>query len=100
MHTLLIWESVPENIDFYLIPDDAMQPEWIKKLTTAHGHYLNGARNSVDVDDALSWINGAIAPDEYADEEVDNVLHIFKTEMEQPLMNANISRVFYCGFIM
>lgn len=99
-HTLLIWENIPQAIGFYLIPDEVMKPKWLEKLTAAHGYYINGGDNSDEAEEALDWVNKATSPDNYADEDVDNVLHQFKTEMNQPLINAHITRVFYMGFYM
>lgn len=58
--TLLVWEEVPEALNFYLIPDDNLDDEDREVLALVQGCYINSTSTSAEQDDALDCINAAL----------------------------------------
>jgi len=40
--TLIIWEEIPENTRFFLIPNTTITPDMLKNITSANGRFING----------------------------------------------------------
>jgi hypothetical protein len=62
LHTLLIWEWNPENIQVYLIPNDQLTEAQSVLLERAHGYYINGNGNCLD-NTGLAFLNQALLED-------------------------------------
>lgn len=93
---LLIWQLVPEECNFYLIPT-AEAEKYQHFLVQAHGKFLNASEDS----DGLHFLNTALS-EEYAEEGYEKYAGIFvpyKVSNETPL-SAPITTVYSSGFIL
>lgn len=105
MHTLLIWEEVPERTSLFLIPNTVLTEEERKILHTAHGHHINADEVTKEEDKALSYINDALCENkEHCSPSSKRggwatKWHKHKTE-DRPLENVGVTHVYRCGFVM
>lgn len=61
-HTLLIWELVPEDTHFYLIPNEEVDKDnRLSLMKQAHYHYINQSERN----DGLDFLNAALTPEEH-----------------------------------
>jgi len=97
-YTLLVWEEVPENHTFYLIPDSVVVTEFRKWLNEAHGHFIN----SDETNDGMKFLNTALAE---SDPEKGFETHLgifrkYKHTSKGPIVNKHITHVYLSGFVM
>lgn len=62
LHTLLIWEWNPENLQVYLIPNNVLTEEQSVLLEKAHGYCINGNASCAE-NDGLAFLNVALLED-------------------------------------
>lgn len=60
-YTLLIWESVPESMNLYLIPDEILDQDDQGLLESTNGHYLNSLDIPDNVRDAVDTLSDALS---------------------------------------
>ena len=124
-YVTLIWEELPENVSYYVIPSEAIDKVDLKMLKACHNNWINSVavdssradKDTVDrallrinnllVDPTLEWLNDKYRDDQ-ADscgltrEEFDAVLgkwHDFKLDTESPRTLPR-SRLYRSGFLM
>ena len=59
MNTLIIWESVPENIEVVIVPNEVLTDEQHQLILQAHGNFING--EGWENNDGLEFLNIALA---------------------------------------
>lgn len=101
--TLLIWESRPEEVATYLVPNDVITPRMREWMREAHGRMINVD----DENDGMSFLNAALSPkEEYVDEgkwkDVACIFHAYKVVNEGPIEgndgSISITHVYQSGF--
>ena len=96
-HVLLLWWSVPEELDVYLIPDP---PAW---LTRCHRHYINALGTDPEVEVLLSRVADAICsePGDYVNalDELAGAWVAHKLDLQKP-ENVPEAEIILCGFFM
>lgn len=110
-HTLLIYETNPDGVDIYLIPNDVISPRWRELMREAHGRMIN-----YDItNDGMAFLNAALSSTpEYVEEKwkdvacifspykTDNVLieSKFSFDPMAPKWDVNITHVYKSGFVL
>lgn len=99
--TLLIWEDNPDNIVFYLIPNEVAD-KYRMQLEEAHGTYIT----FVSENDATRFVFSAISEYEYDDDYVcesleatHGIFKSYKLEGASPIIGANINSVYLVGCV-
>jgi hypothetical protein len=96
-HTLLVWETIPEETDFYLIPNEVAK-DYEHYLKEAHHRFINADK----MNEGLAFLNTALG-DEMAEAGMCAYLGIFreyKVDHKKPLLDKNITAVYLSGFIL
>lgn len=98
-YVLVIWNLIPEDIKFYLIPDDEISPKFNKQLIEAHHSYING--------DDWNKNTGLLALQSFLFDEEYNTRHPeleIRLEKGKPIdlveRNAFVRMVVNSGFIL
>lgn len=100
MKTLIVYNIIPDDIQFFIVPDSELKPEWVKMLELAHGKCVNiDERN-----DGMEWMESASSPKkEYCSntvlEEFHCCLRPYKISAEDTL-NGPFTKVYYTGFFL
>jgi hypothetical protein len=101
-YTLLIWQTLPESTDLYLIPNDKLSEEQFKYLHEAQNKMINAD----DMNDGLRFLNTALA-ENYAEEGFDKYkgcLREYKWEDNSEAITDRpwivITNVFLSGFVL
>lgn len=98
-YSLLIWETVPEETDLYLIPNDVITDGLRNVLEGAHHKFIN---QDDDVDNTNKVSVALTNNPEYASEQYKQYLGLFvdyKVIDSKPV-SANITNVYLTGFIL
>lgn len=109
-NTLIIWNEVPETVVLYVVPNDVIEKNgWAKYLEEAHGRLIN----LDDETEGMSFLSAAVTqaehkgdPDFFPEdmdvpEEWQCALAPYKVEVAPgDLLEANITRVCYSGFVL
>ncbi len=98
---LLIWEENPEQIKFYLLPEEE---------ANKHREYLDQAHdkmiNSDDMNDGMRFLNTALASHEaeVAEEGFEDYLGVWAKHQYKhtanPITGVNITKVYKSGFCL
>lgn len=95
-HTLLVWETVPEDTDLYLIPNEVANKFQVY-LEQAHHRFIN----CDNMNDGMKFLNTALgdeAPEEGFEEHL-GVLREYKCD-KQPILDKTITAVYLSGFVL
>ncbi len=99
MFTLLIWEEIPEETKFYLIPNE-VAAEHEAFLKNAHHHFIN----EVDWNKrpGLLFLNTALGEEmpEAGYEKYLGIFRKYETPHNKPLTGQNITTVYLSGFFL
>ncbi|KVR21745.1 hypothetical protein WK13_34980 [Burkholderia ubonensis] len=102
---LLVWQMVPESVEWYAIPDPAA--EELAALKSAHGAYINATATTPVQEAALGLINAAITSKDGSAEGFGPTertwLHRwadYKVEEAALPELSGIDAVFTCGFLL
>lgn len=103
--TLLVWEAVPESLDFYVIPDDNLDDEDREVLALAQGCYINSTDTSPEQDKALDCINAALTDDpEHLPPDHPQgskwACRFKGCKREAGPVNIHVSTIVRCGFLL
>ena len=113
LHTLLIWEEIPEEIHLFAIPRSLLEehPDWNELLQQAHGHYVN--RIGDDGIEGLNFLNAALLDSKHKDNptyhdksmkpEWLSVFHKFKIQQGEnpsPIEGYTFNQVIRSGFFL
>jgi hypothetical protein len=98
--SLLIWETVPEKTDLYLIPNH-IATQYRNLLEMAHGKFIN----SDEMNEGMEFLNAALcSKEEYVDEEQKQYACIFHPYLwgnAHPIGDGvHITHVYLTGFIL
>lgn len=96
-YTLLIWQTIPENSDFYLIPNEVAD-KYKHFLKEAHNLFIN----SDDMNDGMRFLNSALGED-VPEEGFEDSLGIFcqyKVDIKAPILDSHITTVYLSGFVL
>lgn len=99
LHSLLVYNEVPENVSFYVIPNSV--------ITERQRHWLHQAHNKLvnndEMNDGMEFLCAALQENEsYVAEgwkEFAGIYHQYKLANECPF-KLPINRVYYSGFVM
>lgn len=96
-HTLLVWETIPEETDFYLIPNEVAQ-KYEEYLKQAHHRFIN----CDNMNDGLKFLNTALGDEEPEEgfEEHLGALREYKCDHKKPLLDKHITAVYLSGFVL
>jgi len=94
MRVALIWESIPDCTDVYVIENPT--PEQLSLLESANGKLINQDENTEDVIEIDQMICEKL---EYCreDKEGNCIWACCKTEFP---VNGPIDKIFWCGYVM
>ncbi len=66
MFTLLVWEEIPENTSFYLIPNEELAIDnRLELLKKAHNTFVNAQEDN----EGLRFLNAALCPEEHINDD-------------------------------
>jgi hypothetical protein len=98
-YTLLVWETIPEETDFYLIPNEVAK-DYEDYLKQAHHKFINAQ----EMNDGMAFLNTALADEDgVAEGGMCAYLGIFKqykVDHKKPLLDKNITAVYLSGFVL
>lgn len=119
--TLLVWEQIPEETNFFLIPNEVLaNNNWQDLMKQANNTFINVS----DENDGLRFLNAALLDEKYIDDDsmFDDgytmikhervktheatpkewrcVLAKYKLDKNVVIENENISRVILSGFAL
>ena len=98
--SLLVFESIPEKTDFYLIPNTVADP--IRNfLEAAHNKFINAD----EMNDGLLFLNAALStedPETWNEEfrKYVGMLTACKVDNTKPITGVNITAVYLSGFVL
>ena len=99
MHTLLIWEEVPEKTRLFVIPNEVAD-KYVHFLEQAHNKLIN----SDDSNDGMNFLNYALfTGEEEWDEkfkEYRGLFSSYEVNLENPITDFIITSVYYSGFVL
>ena len=103
MRVLLVWEEVPEDLQFFALTDPT--PEQLAVLEKANGLYINGLDMTEEETQAIDHVNAALSKPEYSKDmkgEEDWASIWFGGKIENELLPTagGFDRVFTCGFYL
>lgn len=96
-YTLLVWETIPEETDFYLIPNEVAD-KYRSYLEQAHHKFINAQ----EMNEGMAFLNTALG-DEMAEEGFCHELGTFreyKVDHHKPILDKNITAVYLSGFVL
>lgn len=105
MHSLLVWETPPEDTTLYLIPDQEIDAEMRATLTAAHGKLMNSGDLTEEQSEAINRLNNLLSPnpeyvgDEYKGTKWDSAWAKYKIPDGEPTMTA-ITYVYKTGWVL
>lgn len=97
MFTLLVWETIPEETDFYVIPNEVAQ-KYEHFLKQAHHKFINAQK----MNDGMKFLNTALGdevPEEGFEEHL-GVLREYKCDHHKPILDKTITAVYLSGFVL
>lgn len=109
-YTLLLWWEVPENLSYYMLPNDVLTDEQVLLLNDAHGHFVNGS-NEDNAHIGMWFVYASVAKAIYKNDYISEVqkygikaewvsiFEQYKVDALKPI-EENITRVVQCGFFM
>lgn len=95
MNTLIIFENIPERIDRYLIPNEAITPDTTVKLELASGCWLNACS-----DKEAKWVNDVLDLVDQNEDDVVGSLNQYKLLNSHNRIVGPISHVYIMGAIL
>lgn len=105
--TLIVWASLPDTIDTYLVPNDVLVAEHREFLRQAHGKYINSTQDLRHEDisnDGLAFLNAALSPKkEYVSEDEGMyqwACYLYEYKIASPIEDVVITHVYSSGFIL
>ena len=101
MNTLLVYELRPEEVKFYLIPNEVITDRHRELLSLAH----NSMMNADDTNEGMEFLCNALADEEKycledAPEEDKCIWHQYLQDVEWRPIKAEIDHVYYSGYFL
>lgn len=56
-HILLVYEHVPESVQFYLIPEVDLDAPDLKLMLRCHGYFINLCDTPPEAERAMNWLS-------------------------------------------
>ena len=99
-YTLLSWASIPEENDFYVIPDEEITETQRTLLAKAHNRLINND----DMNEGMDFLNNALCEEKkHCGDDVPDVWKCcwakYKHDMSNPVV-CRISHAYFSGFIL
>ena len=104
MKVLLIYQNVPESVDWYVVENPS--PDQLSVLNSAHGHFVNDVATSAVAEAALDLISAALALAEHCNHlegQARSWIGIWRSKSipEESLPDCGpFDKVFTCGSFM
>ncbi|MFY4709919.1 hypothetical protein [Burkholderia glumae] len=104
MRVLLVYQNVPESVDWYVIENPS--PDQISVLASANANFINLVKTSPVAEAAINLIGAAISEEKYCDHlegQSRSWIGIWKAKLipTESLPDCGpIDKVFTCGFLM
>ena len=104
MRVLLVYQNVPENVDWYVIENPA--PDQLSVLASAHGSFTNAVGTSAVAEAALDLISAALSEEQHCEHlegQARSWIGIWRSKSipQESLPDCGqIDKVFTCGFLM
>ena len=102
-HTLIVYESRPEEVELYLVPNEIITARMRELLSLAHGTMMNGDEEN----DGQHFLNMALLDPDYKSDdenelfhEFSSIFHPYKQEYgaEISLDDVRITNIYQSGF--
>lgn len=99
---LIVYNLIPEELNFFVVPEDQLLPDWEEHLINCHNKTCNGD----DYNDSMNWLSSAtVSKSEFCSEEVDPKYHCclypFKVKLEDnKALVGPFSKVYTSGFFL
>lgn len=112
-HTLIVWEEVPDNVKFILIPNAHLTLSDHELFKLASGKYINADDMTDEQDFAINCISYGLTTEDYVDDIppeipefyrgglVQYIVHQRENGKSHPVIEGKtITYVYCCGFYL